>query len=63
MKVELVVAVIAGAAALISALFAYTAQVSAAKSQADIALMQLAVQQVHERQKPFIEGKRLAVAS
>ena len=57
MKIELVVAIIAGVVALISALVAYVAQASAAKSQTDIALIQLAAQQAHERQKPFVEAQ------
>lgn len=57
MKIELVVATIAGIVAVISALFAYMAQTSAAKSQSDVALLQLAAQQAHERQKPFIEAQ------
>ncbi len=44
MKIELVVATIAGVVAVISALFTYMAQTSAAKSQADVALLQLAAQ-------------------
>ena len=57
MKVELLVAIIAGCVAAISALFAYMAQISAAKSQSDIALIQLAAQQAHERQRPFFDAQ------
>ena len=57
MKIELVVAIIAGIVALVSALFAYMAQTSATKIQSDIALTQLAAQQAHERQKPFVEAQ------
>lgn len=57
MKVELVVAIIAGVVAVISALVAYIAQTSAAKSQSDVSLVQLAAQQAHERQKPFVEAQ------
>lgn len=55
MKVELIVAIIVGIVAVVSALVAYMAQISAAKSQSQIALIQLAAQQAHERQKPFVE--------
>lgn len=57
MKVELIVAIIAGIVAVVSALVAYMAQISAAKSQSQIALIQLAAQQAHERQKPFVESQ------
>jgi hypothetical protein len=57
MNLELTVAIIAGAVAVASALIAYSAQVSAAKSQSQIALVQLAAQQAHERQKPFVEAQ------
>ena len=55
MKPELIVAAIAGVVAVVSAVIAYTAQVSATKSQAQVALIQTAAQQAHERQKPFVE--------
>jgi Tfp pilus assembly protein PilE len=57
MKIELVVAIIAGVVAIISAFVAYIAQTNAAKAQADIAIIQLAAQQAHERQKPFVEAQ------
>ena len=57
MKLELVVAAIAGLVAISSAVIAYMAQVSAAQSQAQIALVQTATQQAHERQKPFVEAQ------
>ena len=57
MNLELVVASIAGVVAVVSALIAYIAQVSAAKSQSQVALVQLAAQQAHERQKPFVEAQ------
>ncbi len=57
MKLELVIAIIAGVVAVISALIAYTAQVSASRSQSNAAMTQLAAQQAHERQKPFIEAQ------
>ena len=41
MKIELVVAVISGLVAIASAIVAYMAQSSAAKSQSEIAVMQL----------------------
>lgn len=50
---ELVAAIIAG----FSALMAYMAKVSATKSQAQVALVQLAAQQAHERQRPFVEAQ------
>jgi hypothetical protein len=55
MKPELIVAAIAGLVAILSAGIAYKAQVSATETQAQIALVQTAVQQAHERQKPFVE--------
>ena len=57
MKVELVVAIIAGLVAIISAVVAYIAQTASVKAQADVALVQLASNQAHERQKPFIEAQ------
>jgi len=42
---------------VVSALVAYVAQSSAAKSQSDVALVQLAATQAHERQKPFVEAQ------
>ena len=57
MKLELVVAVISGFVAIASALVAYMAQTSAARSQSQIALIQLSAQQAHERQKPFVEAQ------
>jgi hypothetical protein len=54
---ELTVAFIAGAFAAISALFAYKAQVSAAKTQRDAQLLQLAAQQSHERRGPFLTAQ------
>jgi len=55
MKAELIVAGIAGAVAVVSAAIAYKAQLSATESQAQVALVQTAAQQAHERQKPFVE--------
>jgi hypothetical protein len=57
MKVELTVATIAGVFAVISALFAYWAQVSAASSQRKVAIVQLAAQQAQGRQRPFFEAQ------
>ena len=57
MKLELVVAIIAGLVAIISAVVAYIAQTASVKAQADVALVQLASNQAHERQRPFIEAQ------
>jgi hypothetical protein len=57
MKIEILVAIVAAFAAIVSAALAYTAQERATKAQADVSLIQLATQQAHERQKPFIEAQ------
>jgi hypothetical protein len=57
LQLELVVAIIAGIVAVVSALIAYMAQVSAARSQSQVALLQLSAQHAHERQKPFVEAQ------
>lgn len=55
MNPELLVAIVAGLVAVVSAVIAYMAQISAAGSQAQVALVLSAEQQAHERQKPFVE--------
>jgi hypothetical protein len=55
MKTELVVALIAGAVAIVSAGVSYHAQQTVAASRGDLDLLRSRLQQQHERQIPFLE--------
>jgi hypothetical protein len=57
MKLELAVAAIAGVVSVASATMAYVAQDRATTSQKDVAALQQASQQAHERQQPFIDAQ------